>query len=79
VLTEARADELTHYTIFIHIYTHTHAHTHTHTHTHAYAHIYLQPQSIKASSVGVGAVLWEGELLMAQYLSKMPHHRFIGQ
>ncbi|GBF87904.1 N-lysine methyltransferase-like protein [Raphidocelis subcapitata] len=38
-----------------------------------------KPRDIPASRMGVGACLWEGELLLAAYLAAQPRHRFIGQ
>jgi hypothetical protein len=38
-----------------------------------------QPRDIPAARMGVGACLWEGELLLAAYLAAQPRHRYIGQ
>ncbi|KAI8470255.1 MAG: putative methyltransferase-domain-containing protein [Monoraphidium minutum] len=38
-----------------------------------------KPRDIPASRMGVGACLWEGELLLAAYLAAQPRHRYIGQ
>ncbi|KAF5825992.1 putative methyltransferase-domain-containing protein [Dunaliella salina] len=40
--------------------------------------IHQAPQSLTPSAIGVGAVVWEGELLMGQYLCSVPRHRFLG-
>ena len=37
-----------------------------------------QPHALTAARMGVGACLWEGELLLAAYLSSQPLHRYIG-
>lgn len=37
-----------------------------------------QPRSISARRMGVGAVLWDGSLALAAYLTTQPLHRYIG-
>lgn len=37
-----------------------------------------RPQALNATRIGVGACLWEGELLLAAYLAEQPLHRYIG-
>lgn len=36
------------------------------------------PNALNASRLGVGACLWEGELLLANYLGHQPQHKFMG-
>jgi predicted nicotinamide N-methyase len=38
----------------------------------------VQPKALNASRMGVGACVWEGEMLLAAYLASMPRHRFQG-
>lgn len=40
--------------------------------------MHAQPKAINATRMGVGACLWEGELLLAAYLASLPLYRFIG-
>ena len=37
-----------------------------------------EPHALNATRMGVGACLWEGELLLAAYLATLPLHRYIG-
>ena len=37
-----------------------------------------EPHALGAARMGVGACLWEGELLLAAYLASLPAHRFMG-
>lgn len=37
-----------------------------------------QPKALNATRMGVGACVWEGELLLAAYLAGLPRHRYIG-
>eukprot|EP00798_Chlamydomonas_sp_ICE-L_P020002 gene20002-26715_t len=36
------------------------------------------PHALTAARMGVGACVWEGELLLAAYLASLPQHRYIG-
>ena len=38
-----------------------------------------KPHAVNAGRLGVGAVMWEGELLLAAFLASQPTHRYIGQ
>lgn len=40
--------------------------------------MWRQPKALVASRMGVGACVWEGEMLLAAYLASLPRHRFIG-
>jgi hypothetical protein len=38
----------------------------------------VQPNALNANRIGVGACVWEGELLLCAYLASLPRHRFMG-
>lgn len=39
----------------------------------------MQPHALGAARIGVGACVWEGEMLLAAYLASLPRHRFVGE
>ncbi|MEW5306214.1 MAG: hypothetical protein WDW36_008696 [Sanguina aurantia] len=40
--------------------------------------LHQKPHALNYDKIGVGACVWEGELLLAAYLCSLPRHRFMG-